>query len=197
MTKLGDGSFPLENNLAPLIADKATSTSPTSVNNPENWIGWGSFGELSTFPFKNGGTSTVTSVVYTAGDLPINGVRPTPGNIGNNTWAIGRTLYHVTKIADADCPQTVPGTCDFAGNPGPVISGSNRDLNVTGGSSGKSGAIREFTRFLCRPTTSQQGKDPYTGINNFTGISSGIAKAGYQIVPSGLRTSGSRCHVIT
>jgi ABC-type phosphate transport system substrate-binding protein len=197
ITKLSNGTFPLENNLAPLIADKATSTSLTSVNNPENWIGWGSFGELSTFPFKNGGTSAATSVTYTGGDLPINGARPTPGNIGNNTWAIGRTLYHVTKNTDADCPQTTPGTCDFTGNPGPLITGTTHDLNVTGGSGGTSGAVREFTRFICRVNSAQQTKDPYTGVNNFTGITSGISKAGYQLVPSGLRNSGSRCHVVT
>jgi hypothetical protein len=184
--------------LAPLLADRGNSTSPTSVGNPENWIGWGSYGELSAFPFKNGGTCASACGIFVGGDLPINGVRPTGSNILANTWAIGRTLYHVTKNTDADCPQTTPGTCDFTGNPGPVIgAGPTRDLNVTGGSGGVSGAVREFTRFLCRQTTAQHTKDPYTGVNNFTGITSGISKAGYQIVPSGLRSAGSRCHVLT
>lgn len=193
--QLTNGTQPLENNVAPLLADQGTSTNPTSINNPENWIGWGSFGELSAFPFKNKGTAA-NSTLYTAGDLPIAGVRPSPSNILQNTWTIGRTLYHVTLKTDADCPKT-SGSCDFVGNPGPTISGSVTDLNVVGGSSGVSGAVREFTRFLCRPGAAQQATDPYTGVNNNTGLSSAINKAGYQIVPSGLRSAGSRCAVIS
>jgi ABC-type phosphate transport system substrate-binding protein len=206
--QLSNLTNPLENNVAPLIANQPTNNTLTSVDNPENWIWWGSFGEMSTFPFKAKATGT-GSVVYTSADVPVEGIRPNGGTILDQSYPIGRTLYHVTLKADADCVNTdggSPGTtdCDFAftdgsgahGQPGPVISGSNTDLNVIGGTTGTSGAVREFTRFLCRPSAAQHTADPYTGINNFTGITSAVSKAGYQVVPTSLRTPGSRCHVV-
>lgn len=207
--QLSNGTNPLENNVAPLIANQGVNTTPTDVNNPENWIWWGSAGELAAFPFKAKATGS-NSVVYSSSDVPVEGIRPNGSTIVDQSYPIGRTLYHVTLKADADCVNTDPGgspattDCDFGytdgsghhGQDGPLISGSNFDLNVIGGTSGTSGAVREFTRFLCRPTVSQHTTDPYTGVNNFLGITSAITKAGYQNVPTSLRTPGSRCHVI-
>jgi ABC-type phosphate transport system substrate-binding protein len=197
---LSNGTAPLENNVAPLVADAATSTSATSPNNAENWVWWGSFGELNKFPFKATGTAVIggTPTTYVSAPLPINGVLPNGSNILANTWAIGRTLYHVTLKTDADCPSSgSPAVCNFSASPGPAITGTVNDLNVLGGTGGTSGAVREFTRFLCRSSASQQAVDPYTGINNNTGITTAISNAGYTIVPSALRSPGSRCFVRT
>jgi ABC-type phosphate transport system substrate-binding protein len=188
---------PFENDIKPLINDPAVlSNSAASTDNPENWIWWGSFGELSTFSFK--GQFTRSGTLYVANAGPVLGFTPNTGNIANNTYPIDRTLYHVTKNTDADCPQTSPGTCDFPGNPGPTIGGGpTTDLNVTGGSSGTSGAVREFTRWLCRPSGAQQTLDPYTGTNYNSAITTALSKAGFTTVPSALRSSGSRCQVLT
>jgi hypothetical protein len=111
---------------------------------------------------------------------------------------MGRTIYHVTRNTDADCPQTVAGTCDFTGNPGPLIgAGPARDINVIGAVGGPGGAVREFTRFICRQNATQHTNDPYSGVNNFSGITSAVNAAGYTTVPSALRSSGSRCRVLT
>ena len=189
------GNPPFENDIKPLINDPASlSSSPTSTDNPENWIWWGSFGELSAFPFKSSITRSGTP--YSAFAAPVLGFTPNSQNILNNTYPIGRTLYHVTKNTDADCPQT-GGACDFAGNPGPALPISGTDLNVTGATGGNGGAVREFTRWLCRVSATQHSLDPYTGINYFSGISTAISKAGYTLVPTALRSSGSRCQVLT
>ena len=88
--------------------------------------------------------------------------------------------------------------CNFPGNPGPTIPATGgTDLNITGGTSGVSGAIREYTRFLCRGSAAQHGLNPYSGINNFSEITTRINNAGFTVVPSALRTSGSRCQVLS
>jgi ABC-type phosphate transport system substrate-binding protein len=186
---------PFENDIKPLINDPATlSNSPTSVDNPENWIWWSSFGELTAFNFKSnfarGGTT------YSAKAAPVSGVVPSLGNIQLNQYPIGRTLYHVTKNTDADCPQS-GGACAFSTNPGPTLPGGGTDLNVTGASGGTAGAVREFTRWLCRSSATAHATDPYTGTNYFSEITTAINKAGFTIVPTALRSSGSRCQVLT
>jgi ABC-type phosphate transport system substrate-binding protein len=195
--KLANGTYPFENNTAALINDPAAlSNSAASVDNPNNWIWFGSFGELSTFPHKSAATRGGT--LYQSSDLPVQGIRPNPSNILNGTWQMGRTIWHITRNQEADCPQTVPGTCDFVGHPGPAIpSTATTDLNVTGPTSGNGGAIREFTRWLCRQNANQQGTDPYTGLNYFGEISTAINNAGFTLVPNSLKTGGSRCRVIT
>ena len=194
--KLANGTFPFENDIKPLINNPAAlSASATSVDNPVNWVWWGSFGEFSAFPFKSSVARNATQ--YTAFAAPVNGVLPSSSRIIANTYPIGRTLYHVTRNQEADCPQTVPGTCDFVGNPGPAIAAGGTDLKVTGATGGTGGAVREFTRFICRQTNAQQSIDPYTGTNMGTEITSAINAAGFTVVPVGLRTAGSRCQVLT
>lgn len=100
------------------------------------------------------------------------------------------------RTQDADCAKTGLA-CDFTGNPGPVISGSIRDLNVTGGSSGMGGAVRELTRFICRGNANQHTLDPFTGVNYFTEITSSINSFGFTTVPFALRSAGSRCQVLS
>lgn len=193
--KLATGQFPFENDVKPLINDPASlSTLASSTDNPNNWIWWGSFGVFSAFPYDAAVTRGGTT--YQAIAAPVNGVLPSSSGIIANTYPITRTLYHVTRKPDADCPKT-GSACDFNGNPGPAISGGINDLNVTGASSGIGGAVREFTRFICRGNANQQTLDPFTGVNYFSEITTSINNVGFTTVPFALRSPGSRCQVLT
>ena len=195
--------FPFENDMKPLINNPTTiSTSNTSPDDPVNWITWSSYGVMSTFPYLS--APVRGGVTYQTYPAPVNGVLPSTSNVLANTWAIGRTLWHVTRQADATCP-TSGSSCDFTDNPGPSLpGGSGNDLNVTttalgntgGNSTGTSGAVREFTRWLCRPSAADQQNDPYTGTNYFSSITGAIGSSGFTVVPIGLRTAGSRCDVV-
>jgi hypothetical protein len=202
------------------------STDPNSRQNPENWIWFGSFGVFNAFPYTekvvNGpgvhivnaasNTSQITSVA--AGFLPINGSIPNPNKVFLNTLPanLGRTLYHVTRKQSADCPSDLEGvpavaTCNFdqAGAAfGPPIPGGNHDLKVVGPVGGVDGAVREYTRFLCRtnndpnhPTNVEQGLDPLTGVSEDTMLSNAITGAGFTTLNSSLVSTGSRCAVLT
>jgi ABC-type phosphate transport system substrate-binding protein len=189
------GNPPFENDLKPLINDPTTiGTTAGDPNNPINWIWWGSFGVLSTFPFLSqpvrGGTT------YSTAPAPVTDIIPSQSNILAGTYPISRILFHVTRKADADCPLT-GGSCDFPGNPGPTANTpGTADFNVTGGTSGVSGSVREFTRWLCRPDASHQQVNPYTGVNYFADITGALASSGFTVVPAASRTAGSRCDVI-
>ncbi len=193
--KLASGNVPLENDIKQLVNDPVALGTGASADNPVNWIWWGSFGVFSAFPYDSSFTRSGTTVQAIA--APVNGILPSTSRIIANTYPIGRTLYHVTRKMDADCAKTA-GACNFVGNPGPaIVSTSTTDLNVTGGSSGISGAVREYTRFICRGSALQQGFDPYTGTNLFSEITTAINNAGFTVVPSALRTAGSRCQVLS
>jgi hypothetical protein len=193
--KLASGLFPLENDIKqPILNGPALSTDPSSPDNPENWIHWGSFGVLSASPFLN--SITVSARTFTYTPAPINGILPSSAGIIGLTYPIGRTVYHVTLKRDADCVKT-GSACDFPGHPGPAIATGGNDLNVTGGTGGVSGAIREYTRFLCRGSSAQHAKNPFTGTNNFSEITTRINLGGFTVVPASLRTSGSRCQVLS
>jgi hypothetical protein len=184
--KLANGTFPFENDIKPLLNNAPLSTSRTSIDNPANWVWFGSFGVFSAFPFTS--SAAVSGTQHTAFAAAINGVLPSTSKIGLNTYPIGRTLYHVTRKEDADIT---------AGN-GPTV-GATHDLNVTGGTSGVSGAVREYTRWLCRAGTATQAVDTFTGANLFSEITSAINSAGFTTVPAALRYTadgGSRCQIL-
>jgi len=217
-------NFPFENDIKPIVNDVTANGIPAPVSgaacaagvptaaaltspcNPDNWLWWGSFGVFKAFPYE----SSFSGITHAA--LSVNGRVPSSSNILANTYSYGRTLYHVTKKADADCAKTA-AACDFTGNPGPAIgtgavaclgggTGANCDLNVTGapGAAGVSGAVREFTRWLCRPNGADQAIDPFTGVNYDTVITSDIAGSGFTKVPATLLTGGAaatRCHVVS
>jgi ABC-type phosphate transport system substrate-binding protein len=188
--------YPLENDIKEIVNSAvlpASSTAASSKNNPANWIWWGSFGAFSAYPATSKTVRAGTTVTAVA--APIAGVLPSTSNIIAGTYPIGRTLYHVTRKNDADCPKT-SGTCNFTGNPGPAIAAGGNDLNVTGATSGPMGAVREYTRFLCRGSAAQQGLDPFTGVNLFSAITGALNKNGFTVVPVGLRAAGSRCQLL-
>ncbi len=185
---LATTAFPFENDIKPLLANAPLSTSRTSIDNPANWVWFGSFGVFSAFPFTS--SAVVSGTQHTAFAAAINGVLPSTSKIGQNTYPIGRTLYHVTRKQDADITA---GT-------GPAIAGGGNDINVTGAAGGVGGAVREYTRWLCRPGTGQHSVDTFTGANLFSEITSAINSAGFTTVPVGLRYSangGSRCQIIS
>ena len=59
-----------------------------------------------------------------------------------------------------------------------------------GPSTGTSGAVREFIRWMCRPGIAQQGLDPFTGNNYFNEITGALIGAGFTVLPldRGIRT---------
>jgi hypothetical protein len=192
----GPTIYSIENDIKPIVNSPtipALSTAANSVNNPANWIWWGSFGAFSAYPATSKTVRAGTTVTAIA--APVNGVLPSTSGIIANTYPIGRTLYHVTRKADADCPKTA-GVCNFTANPGPALAGGGTDLNVTGATSGSRGAVREYTRFLCRGTAAQQGSDPFTGVNLFSAVTGALNKNGFTTVPVGLRAAGSRCQLL-
>ncbi|MGZ4735337.1 MAG: substrate-binding domain-containing protein [Acidimicrobiia bacterium] len=191
----GPNVYSIENDIKPIVNQPAAlSTAANSVDNPANWIWWGSFGAFSAYP--NTSKTVRAGTTVTAIAAPVNGVLPSTSGIIANTYPIGRTLYHVTRKNDADCPKTA-GVCDFVGHPGPAIAAGGTDLNVTGATSGSRGAVREYTRFLCRGTAAQQGTDPFTGVNLFSAETGALNKNGFTTVPVGLRAAGSRCQLLT
>ena len=202
---LGSGSStaPFENDIKQLFNSVPSAnlapTDPESTNNPNNWVWFGSYGELSAFSYKSNYQYPVsTGNTWNAIPVPVNGILPSTAKILANTYPIGRTLYHVTKNTDADCPGAVnPGdACQFTANPGPTLpSGTGTDLNVIGATGGKGGAVREFTRWLCRSGSAAQAIDPYTGKNYAGEIATAINNAGFTVVPASLRTAGSACAV--
>jgi hypothetical protein len=82
---------------------------------------------------------------------------------------------------------------------GPLIAGTTNDLNVTGARGGTAGAVREFTRFICRlQGTTQYGPDPYTGTNMGSEITTAFNNAGFTVTPTSpatFRSPGSKCFV--
>jgi ABC-type phosphate transport system substrate-binding protein len=184
--KLANNTFPFENDIKPLLNNAPLSTSRTSVDNPANWVWFGSFGVFSAFPYTS--SAVVGGTQHTAFAAAVNGVLPSTSKIGLNTYPIGRTLYHVTRDEDAT----------ISAGFGPTI-GATHDLNVTGAVGGVGGAVREYTRWLCRPGTAQHAVDTFTGASLFSEITSAINSAGFTTVPAALRYAsdgGSRCQII-
>lgn len=181
--------YPFENDTKALIGDPATlSASASSADNPENWIWWGSYGDMNQFTYKS--LFTRNSVQYSALALPVNGALPSPSSIGGYTYPISRTLFHVTRKQDADYGGATGG---------PTLPGGvGNDLNVTGATSGAAGAIREFTRWICRPNAADHKIDPFSGTNYFSEITTGINKAGFTTIANSRKTGGSavsRCYI--
>jgi hypothetical protein len=217
--------LPLENDVKPLITDAQNNaftppaypsgtTSPyaanatypagitttaTSPQNPINWLWFGSSGLLSQFPYLSGGT--VSGVTFSTGSVPIasssetsDGLNPNTGDINSGTYPIGRVLSVVTPKAFADCPVT-NSVCNFTATPGPTNGNGVADLNVTGATSGRGGAVREFIRFLCRKSATLEPTDPYTGLGTLAEIGTDVASSGFTGLPVAEKSSGSNCDV--
>jgi hypothetical protein len=221
LTSAAASIYPFENDIKPILNDvqnngmvaagsqpaasPGVTSGATDITNPANWIWFGSGGVLNSYPYTSSYAPVTGGTVYSAFPGNIDGTAYSTGNVLNLSYPIDRTLYHVTRKTDADCAvdtgQPAFGRpCDFTGNPGPAIPAHNgfaatTDLNVTGGTSGISGAVREFTRFLCRTGAAQQTVDTLTGTSLATEITAAVKGDGFTAVPNSLKTAGSSCHV--
>jgi ABC-type phosphate transport system substrate-binding protein len=194
----GSNPLPLENDVKPILTDVqqnqgGLSTSATSTNNPANWVWFGSYGLLSAYPYLS--SPSLFGNQYQTIAAPLNGTLPNTTDIGNGSYPALRILSLVTKKTDADCGS---------------ISNDNgtTDLYVSGGSSGKAGAVREFIRFVCRTKTENTYTpasggtafapvDPYTGVADYNEIGTTITGSGFTLIPQSLRSTGSNCDVLS
>ena len=127
--RLSSGNLPLENDIKPLINDSANNASATSPNNRRT--GWqGSFASFSAF--SNLSKTTVPSdagrpPVVPGGSARVNNNLAGFANILDRSWPISQVIFHVTRKADADCPNTNDRlrACqlrgDFNGHLGPAL----------------------------------------------------------------------------
>jgi ABC-type phosphate transport system substrate-binding protein len=205
--KLTSGVSPFENDVKPILADAGPDLILGNADDDENnYIWWMSFGNWLTYPYtKNGcangqGTLNATTGVQNCTVAAVNsnlvsvaGAIPSEGNIFDGSYAITRTLYHVTREADADCNQ-VPGTDTSVG----VVECNNVGAEVYGADTGKNGAVREFTEWLCRTSNNQHAISTVSGKGLRTEIVAALNAEGFQQVSpgSGLRTAGYACQVL-
>ncbi len=170
-----DDVYAFENDLKIQLEDKGPdNVANTADDDDNNKLTWSSASILG-FPYLR----------QSGKPWQIAGVAPDPGTTFAQTYPINRTVNHVTRNTDADCraPGT-PGTCD----PGPDVQGAD---------TGTGGAVREFTRFLCKTTNTQHLIDPVGGSGYKSLINGIISRNGFTQVPISLRTSGYACRVQT
>ena len=132
--------------------------------NSNNAIWWMSFAEYRAFSYKR----------QTAQTWTVDGKTVSAATISNNTYPITRFIYHVTKTADAS-PDAATD-------------------NVLGGDTGKSGAVREYTEFLCKVSANHSAND-YSGLSNYDELTAIYSATGFIRVPSAERTNGV-CKVV-
>jgi ABC-type phosphate transport system substrate-binding protein len=185
LRRLTTGVAPFENDVKPILADNGPDGIANNADDDENnFIWWQSFGNWQTYSFTTGAIPTGAAARVDANLVTVDGIAPSNSSIGNNTYPIGRTLFHVTREVDADCNTTVgtEGVC----TPGPIVSGTTV---------GKGGAVRGFTEFICRTSNAQQQVNPVTGRGYRTEISLAIQAEGFSQIPTALRTTGYACQV--
>lgn len=186
--KLTSGVAPFENDVKPLLADAGPDgTHGTADDNENNFVWWMSYGAFVTYPYVKAagtGAGNATTPVVNSQLVSVGGILPSAANINDGSYPISRTIYHVTKNTEADCAGASGATC-----------GTGPD--VTGATTGAGGAVREFTRWLCR--TANATLNPLTGANYRTEIVRALNAEGFQQIPtaSGLRTAGYACQVST
>lgn len=133
--------------------------------NKANAVFWMSSAAWRAYPFKRQDAQLNTINTRSA----IN-----PAQVASGQYPITRFIYHVTRATDA----APVGATD----------------EVTGGTAGKSGAVREFTEFLCKGS-GRHGLNEFTGLTNFVELGKAYTATGYFTVPAAQRTNGS-CAVL-
>ena len=151
--------FPQENDWKQV--ENSVNSGPDVVANINNTVWWFSYGEFRAWSYKRR-----NAVAWT-----VNGVSPGSATISNDTYPISRLLYHVAKRADADV-AAVPGT-----------------ENVIGATSGKAGAVREFTEWLCKAQGSH-GLNDFTGNSQYIELGNRYTLTGFIRLPVAQRTNG-------
>jgi ABC-type phosphate transport system substrate-binding protein len=125
-----------------------------------NMIWWSSYAEFKSWSYKR----------QSGQSWSVDGVAPGNTSILNNSYTLTRFVYHVTKKVDVSDPG--------AGNE-----------NLTGADTGKAGAVREYTRFLCKGASSHDNND-FTGNTNYQELTNIYSDTGYQRLPTTERTNG-------
>jgi len=179
--KLADGTYPFENDVKPLIKENTAADA-------SNILWWSSWGELTTYPFKRNGTSS-DSLAVPGSFNKYNGVAPTTFTIGTgNSYGLKRYFSFVTKKTDADLAQA---------------SDSTHFGSVSGGTSGKTGAIRQWISTVCSPqfqlggTTNALATNPYNGLDYYTQFSADLSNFSLAVTTTADRVGGfGRCKVI-
>jgi len=172
-----DDVFAFENDLKIQLDDKGPDNIANNADDDDNnKFTWSSASILG-FPYLR----------QSGAPWRITGIFPDPGTIFAQTYPINRTVNHVTRNVDADCvsPAGGAGTCN---NTGPEVFGAD---------TGTRGAVREFTRFLCKSSNTQHLIDPVTGLGYKSLINGIISRNGFTQVPTALRTTGYACRVQT
>jgi len=190
--KLESGVAPFENDVKPLLADKGPDhVAGTADDDENNYLWWISYGDWKTYPYTANGfyDGNTAGTPISSSLVTVAGTTPSDASIFASTYAIMRTLYQVTHELDADC-NTVPGTDGVCNNAAATVYGTT---------TGKGGAVRGFTEWLCRTTNAQQQINSVTGKGYRTEIISALNAEGFQQLSTsvaGLRTAGYACSVL-
>jgi ABC-type phosphate transport system substrate-binding protein len=126
-----------------------------------NAIWFGSYAEFKSWTYKR----------QTAKSWTVDGVAPSAGTISNNSYGLTRFIYHVTK-------KTAVTDSSPAG--GEALGGAD---------TGKAGAVREYTKFLCKGQSSHDNNS-FTGLTNYQELTQIYSDTGYIRLPVGERTNG-------
>jgi ABC-type phosphate transport system substrate-binding protein len=129
-------------------------------SNKANEVFWMSSAAWRAYPFKRQDAGLNTL----DGKSAVNAAQ-----VATGSYPITRIVNHVTRATDAS----------------PVVGTDE----VSGGTTGKSGAVREFTEFLCKDT-SRHGINEFTGNTNAVELSKATTATGYFTVPTNQRTNG-------
>ncbi len=179
------GAGPFENDVKPLLADQGPVAGYGADDDENNYLWWISFGNWQTYPYTANGKVDGTGAAISSNLVTVDGTNPSDSTITDGSYAILRTLYHATRELDADC-NTVPGTDGVCNNAGAAVYGTT---------TGKGGAVRGFTEWICRTSNTQHQTNPVTGRGYRSEIVTALNLEGFQQVPTGLRTTGYACSV--
>jgi ABC-type phosphate transport system substrate-binding protein len=211
---------PFENDIKPLLADGGPNGTVGDADDDENnYIWWMSGGNWSQYPYtKNGcingvgtyspltgtcsggGTSITTANASVSDTGAVNTyILPSTGTINANTYPIRRTLWHVTRNIDADC-RVLAGTAGTCTNAGlddvfaDPAAQATLATNLPGYSVARAGAVREFTRWLCR--NGSGGLNPVTGRTALQDKNAALTAEGFAPTTT-TNSPGYRCEVAT
>jgi ABC-type phosphate transport system substrate-binding protein len=132
--------------------------------NDNNAIWWMSWANFRAFSYKR-----QTAVAWNVDSKSL-----TAASVSNNTWPATRFIYHVTKNADAAPDASTD--------------------NVLGADTGKGGAVREYTEFMCK-TSVNHSVNEGSGLSNYDELTKAYTDTGFLRVPSTERTTGI-CKVV-
>ncbi len=159
-TNAGSCVKKLSNGIYPFENDSKPVLADSGVD-ANNAIWFGSYAEFKAWGYKR----------QTAQAWSVDGVAASPGAISNNSYSLTRFIYHVTKKTDVTDSSPAGGEA------------------LGGADTGKAGAVREYTKFLCRGSTSHDNND-FTGLTNYQELTQIYSDTGYIRLPTTERTNG-------